>query len=417
MIPAALPVDEAERLDALRRYALLDTGPEERFDRITRLGSRLLGVPICLVSLVDRDRQWFKSKVGLSACETSRDTAFCAHAILDDSPLVVLDARDDPRFCGNPLVTGAPHIRFYAGAPLVVPSGHRLGTLCAISDQPRQGFTAEEEAILRDLAAIAVDALELRLAADTARAELAERQRVEEDLRTALAMAERSRQAAETASRGLAALDQGLARGIRLPVNGLNGIARLMLSTPLTAEQRDYVEAFQATAGELSRAVDRLLEEAKPGAAPRLPPRVTVPQAPPPAPPPTPQPTPAAAAEPEAPLLAEEALAELLEAVGAPTLRDLLRSMVHNTTEALAGLDSALRQGNLEGIWRRAHEVVSVTGSFGLARLSETARALEHAAKAKDTAQVDRLSGRMAGCWADSQAALDGFTRARGIGP
>ncbi len=414
MIPAPHPPDEAERLEALRRYAVLDTGPEERFDRITRLAARLLGVPICLVSLVDRDRQWFKSRVGLAACETSRDTAFCAHAILDDRPLVVLDAREDPRFQGNPLVTGAPHIRFYAGAPLVVASGHRLGTLCAISDVPRREFTPDEEAILRDLAAVAIDALELRHAAESAQAELAERQRVEDDLRTALALADRSRQAAEAAAKGLAALDQGLARGIRLPVNGLNGTVKLMQSTPLTAEQRDYVDAFEATAAELSKAVDRLLEEAKPAPLPRFPLRAAAPG---PAPLTAPPPPPPVVVEPEAPLLAEDALAELLDAVGGPTLRDLLCSMVQNTTDALAGLEAARRQGNLEGIWRRAHEVVSVTGSFGLTRLSETARALEQAAKARDTAQVATLAGRMEGCWAASQAALDAFARARGLAP
>ena len=127
-----LPSDETQRLRALQRLKILDTDIEERFDRITRLACRMFNVPIALVSLVDQDRQWFKSRQGLDACQTGRDISFCGHAILHDGPLVVLDATQDPRFDDNPLVVGAPFIRFYAGHPIHSPDGSRIGTICII---------------------------------------------------------------------------------------------------------------------------------------------------------------------------------------------------------------------------------------------------------------------------------------------
>ena len=160
---ATISCDEPERLAALRSYGILDTPPEERFDRLTRLVSEELGVPISLVSLVDVDRQWFKSRHGLEATETPRDVAFCAHAILSDDTLVVEDAFEDDRFADNPLVTAAPSVRFYAGAPLVTASGHRLGTLCAIDSKPKR-LADREARFLREMAAIAVDEMELSAA-------------------------------------------------------------------------------------------------------------------------------------------------------------------------------------------------------------------------------------------------------------
>lgn len=145
------PIDETQRLRALSTLCILDTLPEERFDRITRLAARAFNVPIALVSLVDRDRQWFKSRQGLPACETGRSISFCGHAILQEGPLVVCDALQDPRFFDNPLVAGDPHIRFYAGQPIHGPDGSRLGTLCIIDRQPRE-FFAEDAALLVDLA-------------------------------------------------------------------------------------------------------------------------------------------------------------------------------------------------------------------------------------------------------------------------
>ena len=159
---APLPENEVDRLAALRRYMLLDTVPEAEFDRVTALAARLFGVPIALVSLVDADRQWFKSCVGIEATETSRDDAFCAHALFDTRPLVIPDALEDVRFAYNPYVTGAPFIRFYAGAPLVTHEGYALGTLCVIDTKPRQ-LTAEQIDTLASLAAVVVDLVEARL--------------------------------------------------------------------------------------------------------------------------------------------------------------------------------------------------------------------------------------------------------------
>ncbi len=159
---APIPANEVERLRALQNLEVLDTLPEEAIDRITRLAARIIDVPIALVSLVDRDRQWFKSKVGLDAPETARDLAFCAHAIMGDDVMVVPDAAADSRFADNPLVTGSPHIRFYAGAPLIISDGIRLGTLCAIDIKPRP-LSVEDQIALRDLAAIVVDEFQLRM--------------------------------------------------------------------------------------------------------------------------------------------------------------------------------------------------------------------------------------------------------------
>jgi len=141
------PLDDEYRLDALNSYAVLDTPPEPAFDRVTRSAASLFDVPIAVVSLVDRDRQWFKSCVGLDASETPRGTAFCAHAIMRDSVMVVPDASADPRFADNPLVTGPPGIKFYAGAPLVTAEGFRLGTLCIIDTKPRTMLSAEQQAL------------------------------------------------------------------------------------------------------------------------------------------------------------------------------------------------------------------------------------------------------------------------------
>ncbi len=146
-----MPDNETQRLQALRASDLLDTDPEERFDRFTRLARRLFGVPIALVSLVDGTRQWFKSRDGLDATETPREISFCGHVILESGVFVVEDARADVRFADNPLVTEAPGIRFYAGAPVHTPDGAAIGTLCIIDREPRT-FSQDDRAALDDLA-------------------------------------------------------------------------------------------------------------------------------------------------------------------------------------------------------------------------------------------------------------------------
>jgi diguanylate cyclase (GGDEF)-like protein len=153
--------DEQGRLLALHRYGVLDSLKEPNFDAITTLVKELVGVPICAVSLVDADRQWFKSTQGLDVTETPRSQAFCHHTIRTHQPMCVPDATRDPRFAANPLVTGEPHIRSYAGHPLLSPDGYNLGSLCVIDREPRD-FGPTELALLRRFAALVVDQLELR---------------------------------------------------------------------------------------------------------------------------------------------------------------------------------------------------------------------------------------------------------------
>jgi len=145
-----MPDNEQERLALLHALLLLDTPPEQRLDKIVEFASTEFEVPICLISLVDANRQWFKARVGLAVCETGRDISFCAHALGSDAVLVIPDALQDPRFHDNPLVTGAPHIRFYAGAPLILRDGLAIGTLCLIDTRPRTLDTVAL-AILRSL--------------------------------------------------------------------------------------------------------------------------------------------------------------------------------------------------------------------------------------------------------------------------
>jgi PAS domain S-box-containing protein len=159
-----LPANEAERLAALRRYDVLDTPPEPAYDDLALLAARLCGAHISLVTFVDEDRQWFKATYGMRVRSTPRAHSFCARAIVAPEPklMVVPDAAADPRFRSNPLVTGEPHIRFYAGAPLVTPDGHALGTLCVIDKSPREGATDEVAESLAALARQVVAQLELR---------------------------------------------------------------------------------------------------------------------------------------------------------------------------------------------------------------------------------------------------------------
>jgi hypothetical protein len=156
-----IPENEPERLAALRGYEILDTPPEAGFDDITLLAALTCDAPIALLSLVDSDRQWFKSKVGLTISETSRDVAFCAHAILEPGLFVVRDAASDKRFANNPLVKSHPKIRFYAGAPLVTPDQHAIGTLCVIDHKPR-ALSKKQLNALRALTRLAMTELELR---------------------------------------------------------------------------------------------------------------------------------------------------------------------------------------------------------------------------------------------------------------
>lgn len=159
---APMPSNEAARLEALRRYDILDSARETVFDDLTRLASFIGGTPIAAFSLIDADRQWFKSIIGLNIAQTGRDEAFCAHAILDDAVLQVPDATRDARFSDNPLVTSDPHIRFYAGAPVRTIDGFRLGSICVIDRIPRPELSTGQREALEALSRQAAMLLELR---------------------------------------------------------------------------------------------------------------------------------------------------------------------------------------------------------------------------------------------------------------
>ena len=178
---APIPPTEKKRLKVLWQYDVLDTVPEEVFDDLTELAARICEAPIALISLVDESRQWFKAKVGISLSETPRDVSFCAYAITQPGLFIVPDATQDERFAKNPLVLSDPKIRFYAGAPLITPDGHALGTLCVIDKVPRQLRPDQKQALLI-LARHVVSQLELRRRSK----ELAGARKETENLKTSL---------------------------------------------------------------------------------------------------------------------------------------------------------------------------------------------------------------------------------------
>lgn len=159
---APRPINDAQRLDILRKYEILDSEAEKEFDDLTQLASFICNTPISIVTLIDEDRQWFKSKVGFDATEAPRDTSFCGHVILEDEVMVINDATKDDRFHDNPAVTGEFHLRFYAGAPLIDKSGFKLGSLCVVDRQPRE-LSKEQIDALKKLSRLVVAQMELRL--------------------------------------------------------------------------------------------------------------------------------------------------------------------------------------------------------------------------------------------------------------
>ena len=198
----ATPPDETLRLRALQTAQVLDTPADERLDSITRLARNLFSLPIALVSLVDSNRQWFKSRQGLDATETPRKVSFCGHAILKDELFVIEDALRDPRFADNPLVVGEPRVRFYAGYPLKMRSGYRVGTLCVIDHEPRS-FTSRDREVLTDLGRLAEQQLRaIALAATDELTQISNRRGLVTLARNMLARCHRS-----GASLGLALFD------------------------------------------------------------------------------------------------------------------------------------------------------------------------------------------------------------------
>jgi GAF domain-containing protein len=219
------PPNESERIEALESLGLLDTPPDERFDRITRTAQRLFGVETALVSLVDRDRQWFKSSVGMREPETPRAISFCAHAIRKDEILVIPDATQDDRVATNSNVVGEPHIRFYAGRPLHGPDGHLVGTLCVLDPEPRE-FTDEDRAALSDLAALVERELE---AVELEELKLRFTRTVSHELRT--------------------------------PLTSIKGYVELLLAEPeqLADETRRFLEVISRNADRLDDLINDLL--------------------------------------------------------------------------------------------------------------------------------------------------------------
>lgn len=245
---APLPDNESERLAKLRAYQILDTLPEKEFDSLTQLASYICGTPIALISLVDESRQWFKSKVGLTAAETPRDVAFCSHAILQDDVFMIADSLKDPRFLDNPLATGAPHVRFYAGAPLNTPTGERIGTLCVIDHEPRQ-LDAGQLAALKSLATYVVSQLELR-------SRIFAQNILNEELNLA-------KTAAETAALAKANFLANMSHEIRTPLNGIVGNASLLSDTALSEDQREMVETMMSCSDGLLTVIDDILDLSK----------------------------------------------------------------------------------------------------------------------------------------------------------
>ena len=207
------PPDEAERLAKLESYQILDTLPEREYDDLTVLAAYICKTPIALISLIDSHRQWFKSAVGLDAPETPRDISFCGHVVADRKMLIVPNATIDERFADNPLVTGAPDIRFYAGAPLVTPDDYYLGTLCVIDSQARD-LSSTEEAMLQALSRQIVSQLELRLKLKQLEAT---RSQIEEALRTE-----------HSASQAKSLFLANMSHELRTPLNAIIGYSEML---------------------------------------------------------------------------------------------------------------------------------------------------------------------------------------------
>ena len=243
MLEAPLPDKENERLADLRSFDVLDTESETAFDDITRLASRLCRTPISLISLVDGQRQWFKASVGLGVRETPRQIAFCAHAILErDQVLVVPDTMEDERFFDNPLVTGEPHVRFYAGVPLVSPDGHGLGTLCVIDHEAREMGEDQLEA-LRVLGRQVMTQLELRRKCFELKA---------------------ARQAAEAATVAKSMFLANMSHEIRTPMTSILGFTELLLDPATPVEEwRSHLLTIQSSGEHLLTLINDILDLSK----------------------------------------------------------------------------------------------------------------------------------------------------------
>lgn len=238
---AQIPSWEEERLVALARYDILDTDPEARFDRVTQLVADILGAPISLITLVDRDRSWIKSSYGLDVTQTPRDISICAHALLDPKVTYIADTGADARFADHPLVCGAPYVRTYAGAPLIGSDGMALGVLCAVYDEVTE-VSPHQLRQLQDLAAIVMDELDLR------------RTRRE---------AEDAQAAAEKANAAKSEFLSCMSHEVRTPLNGILGMAAALHHTPLQERQTRMVDIIADSGGALLNILTDILDLAR----------------------------------------------------------------------------------------------------------------------------------------------------------
>ena len=228
--------DEFDRVSVLNHYEILDSEPEPAFERVTRLASEFFDVPVSAISFPIDDRLWFKSIVGLDIDECPRAAGICSHVIENDTPLVLRDAENNDRFHDHPMVAAAPHVRFYAGAPLIAPGGQRVGSLCVADVKPRPGFSNAEAGRLRELASLVVDELELR----------------------------KARKNAERASEAKSAFLAAMSHEIRTPMNGVLGMADLLLTADdLPPRHRRRIEIIQRSGDTLLTLLDQILDMSK----------------------------------------------------------------------------------------------------------------------------------------------------------
>lgn len=255
MIKASTPEDELSRLKDLYEYDVLDTEAEKSFDDLTQLASDICETPISLISLVDPDRQWFKSKQGIDVDETARDISFCSHAILENQVFEVQNALTDTRFHDNPLVTNDPNIRFYAGAPLITPRGNAIGTLCVISDKPKK-LSSKQINALTVLSKEVIAQLELRLNNKKLVMALEKQKAHNKEL-------EKLKEEADTANNTKSKFLANMTHELRTPLHGILNLAEFAISEGTTEEKDNTLKSILKSAHYLSNIVNDILDFSK----------------------------------------------------------------------------------------------------------------------------------------------------------